>query len=549
MNKFKILFLGASFSQVPIIKYAKEKGLYIITVDNLPTNPGHKYADKSYNVSTVNQIEILKLSKRLEINAICAFASDPSALTAAFVSEKLGLKGNSINSVNILSDKSIFRKFLFDNEILSPKYITANSLEGVLENFENEKSVIKPVDSSGSKGVYIVENKQDIIRVFQDVIENSRSNKVILEKFVARKGPQIHGEGFVENGKLIFLCLGDQWFSNVNNMAPSSTIVPSTYNDDIIPKVELLVQDIIEKVGYQNGGINVEVIRGVDDEIYVLEIGARNGGNFMPQLIAKYTSFNIVKANLDILLGNQITVNLHIKSKSFFAQIILHSKYNGVINEVCVPPKLKGNIIEENIYYQKGDIVKVYRNSKDVVGVIILELKNQLEFEIYEKSLVEFEWVKVDRKIDFKIEQKKMSKELLISYFTKNSLIFIPPLNLRVDINKYSEKLSNHSEQFCVNLGGEIIGLLACYFNDTEKVTAYISSISIIKAYQELGIGSKLLKIAIEYAEKLNFKKIRLQVNSNNFSAITLYLNNGFLRLKDNPSSNFLDMELLLSKN
>ena len=44
MNKKRILFLGGSYAQIPIIKEAKKKGWYIITCDYLPDNPGHKLA-------------------------------------------------------------------------------------------------------------------------------------------------------------------------------------------------------------------------------------------------------------------------------------------------------------------------------------------------------------------------------------------------------------------------------------------------------------------------------------------------------------------------
>ena len=95
----KILMLGGSMQQIPIIKRAKEMGLYVITCDYCPDNPGHKFADEYYNVSTTDLDAVLELAKRLNIDGIVAYASDPAAPTAAYVSEKLGLPGNPYQSV------------------------------------------------------------------------------------------------------------------------------------------------------------------------------------------------------------------------------------------------------------------------------------------------------------------------------------------------------------------------------------------------------------------------------------------------------------------
>ena len=93
-------------------KKSKELGHYVITCDYLPRNPGHKFSDKYYNTSTRDKEKILEIAKENNADGIIAYASDPAAPTAAFVSEKLNLPGNSYNSVNTLARKDLFRNFL-----------------------------------------------------------------------------------------------------------------------------------------------------------------------------------------------------------------------------------------------------------------------------------------------------------------------------------------------------------------------------------------------------------------------------------------------------
>ena len=111
MSQKKILFLGGAYPQIPIIKEAKNRGWYTITCDYLPNNPGHKLADEYHNISTTDFEGILNLAKKIKPDFVVAYASDPAAPTAAYVSEKLGLPGNSFQSVQVLAEKDLFRSF------------------------------------------------------------------------------------------------------------------------------------------------------------------------------------------------------------------------------------------------------------------------------------------------------------------------------------------------------------------------------------------------------------------------------------------------------
>lgn len=119
--KKRILLLGGSFHQIPIITDAKQRGLYVIICDYLPNNPGHKLADEYHNVSTTDYDSVLKLAKKVKPHFVIAYASDPSAPAAAYVSEKLGLPGNTYESICVLSEKDRFRKLMIENGFNAPR--------------------------------------------------------------------------------------------------------------------------------------------------------------------------------------------------------------------------------------------------------------------------------------------------------------------------------------------------------------------------------------------------------------------------------------------
>lgn len=66
----KIMILGGNHVQMTAIRAAKEQGYYVITVDYLPNNPGHKLADEYHNVSTIEKEAVLTLAKKLGIDGI-----------------------------------------------------------------------------------------------------------------------------------------------------------------------------------------------------------------------------------------------------------------------------------------------------------------------------------------------------------------------------------------------------------------------------------------------------------------------------------------------
>ena len=122
MSKKKLLILGGSRYIIPVIKKAQGLGLHDITCDYLPDNEAHKYSDQYCNVSVIDKEAVLKAARELRIDGIISFACDPGVVSAAYTAEKMSLPfQGSYESVRILQDKGLFRKFLADNKFNTPK--------------------------------------------------------------------------------------------------------------------------------------------------------------------------------------------------------------------------------------------------------------------------------------------------------------------------------------------------------------------------------------------------------------------------------------------
>ena len=161
----RILILAGSYYQIPLIQRAKERGLYVITCDYLPDNPGHRLADEYHNVSTTDLEGVRALARHLRVDGVATISSDPSIPAVSYVAEAMGLPGPSFASIRVLTDKGLFRALLQEVGLNVPAFwtITDPGEVAVLPLERYERLVVKPVDSSGSKGVTICPAEADAL--------------------------------------------------------------------------------------------------------------------------------------------------------------------------------------------------------------------------------------------------------------------------------------------------------------------------------------------------------------------------------------------------
>ena len=360
----RILFLGGSYQQIPAIEEARARGWYVITCDYLPDNPGHKLADEYHDVSTTDMEAILDLARSVKPDLVMAYASDPNAPVAAYVSEKMGLPGNTYASVRILSEKDLFRSFLRDHGFNAPRSVGLDEQEVSAERVSGLSLpfIIKPVDASGSKGVVRVEDMKEFEGAAQYALSFSRKHRIIVEEYVRRDGNQLTGDGFVVNGELVFLHFADQYYDkSVSAFVPCCATWPSKKSEIQIKRAVQEAAKAIRAVNFQNGPVNVEVRITPQGEIYIMEIGPRNGGNFMPQAIKYATGFDMVKSSLDVLLGRPVDIPTGFRQCA--AYYAVHSEYNGKLVRLALSEKLKPYVREYHQYVFPGQEVQSFQST------------------------------------------------------------------------------------------------------------------------------------------------------------------------------------------
>ena len=382
----KILLLGGSAQQVVAIETSKRLGYYTVLCDYLPDNPGQYHADKFYPISTTDKEAVLDVAKQEDIDGIIAYASDPAAPTAAYVAEQLGLPTDPYESVDILCNKDKFRKFLAENGFDHPfaKGYSDKATAFADKDTLDYPIIIKPVDSSGSKGVTILEDSEGYEKAIEFAFSFSRAGRIIAEKYIICKHKYtIGGDIFVDNGKVIIWglmnCFRDH---SPNPLVPGGEIYPLLLDPSDVEKVKDVLQSLVTKLDIRSGCMNVELMIDKDDKVYLIDVGPRAGGNMIPIQLSAIFGVDIVEMSIKAAMGEQLDVQPH-EVIPYCAHYVLHSDKDGIYKGIAFSEEIEKNIFRKELYKKDGDIVERFDNAAKALGIIFLRFSS--EEEMYDK--------------------------------------------------------------------------------------------------------------------------------------------------------------------
>lgn len=394
----KIILLGASRHQIPCIISAKKLSCHVVTCDYLPDNPGHRFSDEYYNISTTDKEAILALAKKLKIDGIVSYASDPSAVTAAYVAEEMDLPGNPYRSVEILTKKDKFRSFLLEHGFSTPKAKGYFSCEDAKKDFFSYDApfFVKPVDSSGSKGISLVNDIQQLEEAYDKAQFFSREKRVILEECVNSDSYQVAGDGFSVDGRLVFRCFGNDHFDpvNLNPFVPVAATFPCIMPSEIQTKIHGEIQRLIDLLQMKTGAYNFDIRVGKDGKIYLMEVAPRNGGCYIPQVIKHATGTDLVKYTIKAALGEDCSSLRTADPKGYYGYFAIHSHKAGILKNIQIESSVKKNNILK-IYLNKmiGDSIGSYSSSNAAIGIILMKFGSASE--MLEMSDSPDKWIQV----------------------------------------------------------------------------------------------------------------------------------------------------------
>lgn len=375
----KILLLGGSAQQIVAIKTAQKHGFYTVLCDFLPDNPGQYEADKFYLVSTTDKEAVLKVAMDENIDGILAYASDPAAPTAAYVAEKLGLPTNPYQSVETLCNKDRFREFLKRNGFNTP-VAKGYGDKNVDTSIFSLPVIVKPVDSSGSKGATVLRDWSGLNEALDFAFSFSRSHRVIVEEYIEKKHEYlIGGDIFVNDGKVVLWgllnCHRDE---TVNPLVPVGKSYPLLLDKEDEDSVHETLQSMVYKLGLKFGSVNVELVVDKNNLVWPIDVGPRAGGNMIPDLLGMIFGVDVVEMAVLTAMGEQIKCKIR-AGTPFYATHNLHANKNGTYKRIEFSEELEKRIVKKCLYKKDGDKVEFFDNAAKALGIVFMKFDNQEE--------------------------------------------------------------------------------------------------------------------------------------------------------------------------
>lgn len=395
-----ILLLGGSAQQVVAITKSKELGYRTVLCDYLPDNPGKDVADVFYLVSTTDKEAILDVAQKEQVDGVIAYASDPAAPTAAYVAEKMGLPGNPYESVDILCNKDKFRRFLNENGFFTPKAKSYSSVSDALQDLKNKEFcfpvIVKPVDSSGSKGVGRIDSLECALNKVEYAISFSRRKRIIIEEFVEKYGYQIAGDGLSIEGKLVFRYFANDHFNSncINPFVPISASFPYNMSKDVQDKIHNEIQRLITLLCIKTTTYNFDIRIDKNYNVFLMEVAPRNGGNYIPQIIKLATGVDLVECSLKAAMGEKINYTYSSEPQGYWSYFAVHSLKDGILDYIEINEKVeRDNIVENHILSKPGDSIYAFSGANTTLGILLLRFDSMEE--MLEKMDHSEKWIRV----------------------------------------------------------------------------------------------------------------------------------------------------------
>lgn len=298
----KALVLAGGFPQIALIKELKKREITVLLADYNEEPVAKKYADKYYQVSTLDVDAIKKIAEDESVDFLITACTDQALHTVAKVSEDLGLPCYiDYKTARDVTNKAYMKKVFIENNVSTAKHVTMAELDKDKISDMRFPLIVKPADCNSSKGVKRVEDMAELETAFADAVNFSRTNTAIVEEFIS--GTELSIDVYVEEGKANVLSV-----CKLDKIADKDKFVifRGWYNPKeaqaVMHKIEKTAQQIADAFNLKNTPMLIQLMTD-GENVYVLEFSARTGGGIKYLLIETASGFDVISAVVDLTMG------------------------------------------------------------------------------------------------------------------------------------------------------------------------------------------------------------------------------------------------------
>lgn len=321
----KALVVAGGLAQIELINQLKERGITTVLIDGNPNALARPYADKFYQMAIFDIEAVKNLAVEEEVDFLITCCADQVLLVVAQVSELLGLPCYiDYQTGQNVSDKKYMKKIFHENNIPTSRHVEMTELDWECIKELQYPLVVKPVDAYSSRGVRKAQNPEELELYFGEAAQISRAGGVIVEEFVS--GTEISVDVYVEDGVAKVLCV-----SNSEKIADADRFIifrgryPVAASPEIMEQIRVVAQQIADAFQLKDAPMLIQMIN-TGERVSVLEFCARTGGNMKYLLIKRSCGFDVIKAVIDLAVGEKPHVELREPESKYIVNDFIYCK-------------------------------------------------------------------------------------------------------------------------------------------------------------------------------------------------------------------------------
>jgi biotin carboxylase len=365
----KALILGAGIYQLPLIRKAKEMGFYTLVASTAGKYPGFSLADKPCYVDTTDSESIVRLAREENIDCVCTTGTDVAMRTLGAVCDALHLPGITESTGVLVTNKREMKRSFEAGGVCTARFREVESLEQLQAAFDlfGKPVICKAVDTSGSRGIIRVDSAEQLPGAYKYVMSATRKSYFIIEEFIS--GVEFGAQAAVFDGEVQFVMTHGDIVYHGKTDVPIGHYVPYSIPAVVEEEARRQIDLSVKALGLTTCVINVDFIL-CDDQVYVLEIGARGGGTCLPELVSIHYDIDYYAYILDLSLG--IKPNVQFVPQYPCGNLLITSDQGGVLDCIEVDDS-ELDIVETVFDYKHGDMVPAFRLGPDRLGHVVLK--------------------------------------------------------------------------------------------------------------------------------------------------------------------------------
>ena len=383
----KILILGGGDNQLPLIKRAKELGLYVVLCDFRNDVPGIALSDIHYQIDTLDPYILVKVGEKENVNGIIT-NSEPAFISMAEAAKKLALRCMNIESTKLYKNKFLMREFCHQHGFLSPQYRCCTTKEEALDFFNGLKTkcVIKPLDNSASRGVFSVNNENDIKNHFDECIgaSSAANHAIIIEEYVT--GTEFTIDGLMTPKGHRSLAISEKKHYAYNENVAYQLLFDNHTKGFDYAELRRINDQLVDLTKMPFGLTHAEY-KFSNGKFYLIEIQARGGGNFIATEIVPFISgIDSYTEQIKWSVGDAVNVDYDY-GRMTNRCAVLHffdiPGKSGVVKEIRGLEFLNSldNQMLYHLNFKVGDTIQESKDDTTRLGWYILKSTNRTDLE------------------------------------------------------------------------------------------------------------------------------------------------------------------------